>query len=63
MDRDAFARFAGIGIGCQRFQAARVLDIQVGLDCDLPTGVGSVGLEADGSDDDGSDDDAEGDSG
>jgi hypothetical protein len=27
VDRDAFARFAGIGIGCQRFQALRPLDI------------------------------------
>lgn len=32
IDRDAFARFAGIGIGCQQFQAAQVLDIQVGPD-------------------------------
>ena len=33
VDRDAFARFGGIGVGCQRFQATRVLDIQVGPDC------------------------------
>ena len=32
VDRDAFARFAGIGIGCQQFQASQVLDIQVGPD-------------------------------
>lgn len=32
VDRDAFARFAGIGIGCQRFQASQVLNIQVGPD-------------------------------
>lgn len=32
VDRDAFARFAGIGIGCQRFQASQPLDIQVGPD-------------------------------
>lgn len=32
VDRDAFARFAGIGVGCQRFQASRVLDVQVGPD-------------------------------
>lgn len=30
VDRDAFARFAGIGIGCQQFQASQVLNIQVG---------------------------------
>lgn len=33
VDWDAFARFAGIGIGCQRFQAPRALNIQVGPDC------------------------------
>ena len=32
VDRDAFARSAGIGIGCQRFQSSRILDIQVGPD-------------------------------
>lgn len=32
VDRDAFARFAGIGIGCQRFQAPQPLDIRVGPD-------------------------------
>lgn len=32
VDRDAFARFAGIGIGCQRFQATQILDIKVGPD-------------------------------
>jgi hypothetical protein len=32
VDRDAFARFAGIGIGCQRFQALQPLNIQVGPD-------------------------------
>ena len=50
VDRDAFARFAGIGVGCQRFQATQVLDIQVGPDC---TSAGdSAGLEADESGDD-----------
>ena len=32
VDRDAFARFAGIGVGCRHFQATKVLDIQVGPD-------------------------------
>jgi len=27
-----FARFAGIGIGCQRYQASNVLEISVGPD-------------------------------
>ena len=35
VDRDAFARFAGIGIGCQRFQSSRVLEIQSGPDFDV----------------------------
>jgi hypothetical protein len=32
VDRDAFARFAGIGIGCQHLQTSRVLNIQAGPD-------------------------------
>lgn len=54
VDRDAFARFAGIGVGCQRFQATQVLNIEVGPDytgdtLDSQPGSGdSVGLEADG---------------
>ena len=32
VDRDAFARFAGIGIGCQRLQASHVLEIIIGPD-------------------------------
>ena len=55
VDRDAFARFAGIGIGCQRFQATRVLDIQVGPDCMLGSG-GSVGSGAGESDTDSGED-------
>ena len=31
-DGDTFARFSGIGIGCQRFQSHQVLNIQVGPD-------------------------------
>ena len=30
VDRDAFTRFAGIGTGCQHFQATHILNIQVG---------------------------------
>jgi len=50
VDRDAFARFAGIGVGCQHFQATQVLEIQVGPD-HMPSGGGSGGLEADESED------------
>ena len=32
VDGDTFARFDGIGIGCQKFQATRTLSIQVGSD-------------------------------
>lgn len=32
VDRDAFARFSGIGIGCQHPQANQILNIQVGPD-------------------------------
>jgi len=35
-DRDAFARFSGIGIGCQRLQATRVLEVVVGPDTPAP---------------------------
>jgi hypothetical protein len=46
-----FARFAGIGIGCQQFQATQVLEIQVGPDCDAetlrPQFSNSGGLEGD----------------
>lgn len=31
-DRDAFARFSGIGVGCQRLQATRVPEIIIGPD-------------------------------
>lgn len=53
VDRDAFARFAGIGIGCQRLQASQVLNIQIGPDhtivgSDLQPG--STGSHTDGSD-------------
>jgi len=54
VDRDAFARFAGIGIGCQRLQASQVLDIQIGKDHAVggskpqPDG---TGLHTDGLDD------------
>ena len=37
VDRDAFARFLGIGIGCQRLQAARSLEITIGPDAPDPT--------------------------
>jgi hypothetical protein len=37
VDRDAFARFSGIGIGCQQLQATRVLEIIVGPDAPLPS--------------------------
>ena len=36
VNRDAFARFSGIGIGCQRFQATRSLEITVGADAPDP---------------------------
>ena len=29
VDRDAFARFSGIGIGCQRLQATRILEVTI----------------------------------
>jgi hypothetical protein len=32
VDRDAFARFSGIGIGCQRLQATQTLNIIIGPD-------------------------------
>lgn len=35
-DRDAFARFSGIGIGCQQMQATRALKIVIGLDAPDP---------------------------
>ena len=35
-DRDAFARFSGIGIGCQRLQATRTLEIIIGPDAPDP---------------------------
>ena len=54
VDRDAFARFAGIGIGCQHFQATRVLDIRVGPDCAVDTSNpqpgGDLEVEESGSD-------------
>ena len=48
VDGDAFARFGGIGIGCQQFQAARILGIRVGPDftADAP-GLQSGGVDAD----------------
>ena len=36
VDRDAFARFSGIGIGCQRLQAAHVPEIIIGPDAPDP---------------------------
>ena len=50
VDRDTFARSAGIRVGCQHYQAARVLDIQVGPDY-MPSNGDSDGLEANESDD------------
>ena len=35
-DRDAFARFSGIGIGCQRLQATHPLNLVVGPDTPDP---------------------------
>lgn len=35
-DRDAFARFSGIGIGCQQMQATRTLEIVIGPDAPDP---------------------------
>jgi len=37
-DHDAFARFSGIGIGCQRLQATRTLKIVIGPDAPNPMG-------------------------
>jgi len=36
VDRDAFVRFSGIGIGCQRLQAARIPKIIIGDDAPDP---------------------------
>ena len=36
VDRDAFARFVGIGVGCQRLQATRILEIVIGPDAPDP---------------------------
>ena len=57
VDRDAFARSTGIGIGCQRFQASKTLDIQVGPDYtananNQPNSGDLVELEVDESDND-----------
>lgn len=63
VDRDAFARFAGIGIGCQRLQASRVLDIQSGPDHTISDpglqqgGEGATESHTDGSDGSGSESD------
>ena len=35
-NRDAFARLSGIGIGCQRLQATRTLEITIGPDAPDP---------------------------
>ena len=35
-DHDAFARFSGIGIGCQRLQATHILEIAIGPDASGP---------------------------
>ena len=32
VDRDAFARFSGIGIGCQRLQSTHISEIIIGPD-------------------------------
>jgi hypothetical protein len=42
-DRDAFARFSGIGIGCQRLQATHALEITIGPDA--PDSAGPVASE------------------
>ena len=66
VDRDAFARFAGIGIGCQRLQASQVLDIQIGPDYTVvdpgqqSASEGRTGSRVGGSDNDGSDSDGSG---
>ena len=63
VDRDAFARFTGIGIGCQRLQASRVPDIHIGPDHTVggpglqPDSEGVTGVHADGSDGSGSESD------
>ena len=36
VDRDAFARFLGIGIGCQRLQASHIPEIIIGPDAPDP---------------------------
>ncbi|KAF9646622.1 hypothetical protein BDM02DRAFT_3188674 [Thelephora ganbajun] len=36
VDRDAFVRFSGIGIGCQRLQAIHVPEIGIGPDAPDP---------------------------
>jgi len=58
VDRDAFARFAGIGIGCQRLQASQVLNIQIGPD--HTASEDAAGSHTDGSGDDGSESDGSG---
>ena len=50
VDRDAFARFAGIGIGCQRHQAVQVLNIHVGPDYN-PSGLQPGGGDESGGND------------
>ena len=44
VDRDAFARFAGIGVGCQRFQATQTLKVFIGPDYTADT----LGLQSGG---------------
>lgn len=36
VDHDTFARFSGIGIGCQRLQATRTLKVIIGPDAPDP---------------------------
>ena len=36
LNRDSFARFSGIGIGCQQLQASHTLEILIGPDAPDP---------------------------
>ena len=62
VDRDAFARFGGIGVGCQHFQATQVLNIRVGPDHVTDTPISqNNGADSAEDDDTEDDDDTEGD--
>jgi hypothetical protein len=47
VDRDAFARFSGIGIGCQQLQATQILEVVVGPDAPEPADAAESGFDED----------------